>query len=228
MRIVAATAAIVILLSSVAMGQDAACRWYQSGPHYTEWVEHGEQRGARIIARDPKWEIRDDLAFHAITRVVCQSCSDNQINGALLWLGVAGDLISTRGLDEWVTAESVAARLAPAPFGTPAEFHAKTDTGAVFLSGLEGRVRAIGINYRDGRSEQMIALAVAKDCLSLFALVGARDGAEFGIDQLDQFVRAIEVERYEPDFNPHVLLPPPPPDEFPLGDAFRRRYIDQP
>jgi hypothetical protein len=73
----------------------------------------------------------------------------------------------------------------------------------------------------------VIALAAAKDCLSLQGILFAENGAATPIDRLDGFVRAIGIERDQTDFCARSP-PPPPPDEFLLGDAFRRRYIDQP
>jgi hypothetical protein len=92
------------------------------------------------------------------------------------------------------------------------------------VSGLEGRARVFAIKHRSGRTQHVIALAVAKDCLSLEGILFGKDGAAITIDRLDGFVRAIGVERNQSDF---CARPPPPrKDEFPLGDAFRRRYMD--
>jgi len=230
MRVAAIAMGLFVLLCFSARGEDVVCRWYMGGKHFTEWVEQGEQRGARIVARDPKWEL-SGLGWHATSQAGCQTCSDDQIAGATLWFGTGDFFVSQKGeFERALSPEAVARMMAPFPFQVSgADFRAKTAIVPASLGELEGRARVISIKSDDGRSHEVIALFVGKGCLSLFGILYIKGGAEVALDSLNAFVQAIGVESYKPIPDPRFLNPPPPPeDTFPLGDAFRRRYIEKP
>jgi hypothetical protein len=96
---------------------------------------------------------------------------------------------------------------------------------------LEGRARAIGVKLLGGSPRHVIALSAMKGrCLTLYGVLYAKEGAEIAIDRLASFVSAIRVESYAPVQDPGLIAHPPPRpplEGFLLGDAFRRRYIDQ-
>src|SRR5258705_1904980 len=226
MRVVAAAVGLFILLPSLAKGEDA-CRWYMYGAYATEWLEQGEERGARIVARDFKWQVDDAFAFHSMSHAICHDCLDDQISRAMLWMRVAEDAVSIGDLDGKVSPQAVAAWMRVTPSAiSGAEFVAQSDAVSASLGELEGRARVIGVKYGDGRSDELVALAVAKGCFSLFGVLYANDHAKIAIDRVDAFVRAIGVEWYRPP--PDSMRSPRfiPPEDLPLGDAFRRRYID--
>jgi hypothetical protein len=220
MRIVAATVAAFLLMSANVMGEGAG-----RGLHIAQSVERSQQPAAHIVVRDPRWQLSDALAFHGVTQAVCEGCPDGQIGGAYLWLHSADRNISDDELDRALS-ESVILRLVWDPFMLSGiQPRPETEIVPVSLSGLTGRARVFGIKNREGGMQHVIALSVAKDCLSLDGILFAKDGVAIAIDRLDGFVRAIGVERNQADFCASKR-PPEPPNEFPLGDAFRRRYID--
>ena len=228
MRALTVAIGLFVLLSSFARAEDIACRSYKFGPHFTEWVERGEQRGARIVVRDPKWQL-DALGWHATSTAYCQACFGEEIAEAVLWL-VARDP-ADRDIESALTTEAVARTMFGFPFQvSDAHFRAKTDTTTASIGELEGRARVIGIESRDGRSNEIIALFVGKGCVSLFGILYANGGAEIAIDRWGAFAQATGIEWYKPPPDAHILNPPPrpPADEFPLGDAFRRRYLEKP
>jgi hypothetical protein len=230
MRIVVAATAALVVLSCAARGEDDACRSYPSAePHAIEWVEHGEQRGARIVVRDPHWELGNSRPY-ATSKAVCETCSNGQVAGAVLWFGAFDT--SNRDLEREVAPEWVANMMAPPPFQMfGAELHADTESVPVAIDGLEGRARAIGVKFFGDSPRHVIALSATKGrCLTLYGVLYAKEAAEIAIDRLASFVSVIRVESYTPTPDPRVIAHPParPPLEgFPLGDAFRRRYIDQ-
>jgi hypothetical protein len=219
MRVVAATVAAFLLMSANVAGEGAD----RGGLHVAQHVEGSEQPSARIVVRDPRWQVSDAFG-HGITRAECEACPDGQIAGAYLWLSSVDRNISDVELDRALS-ESVIVRLALDPFGLSGfQPRAETEIVPTSVSGLEGRARVFGIKNRSGRTQHVIALAVAKDCVSLNGILFGKDGAAITIDRLEEFVRAIGVERNQADFC--ARPPPPPKDEFPLGDAFRRRYME--
>jgi hypothetical protein len=230
MRIIAIALGLFALFSSSAWGENAACRWYMSGPQFTEWVEQGEQRGARIVARDPKWQLHD--LGHAANGAGCQTCSNEEIAGATLWLGVNESAPSAihDDLESAVAPDVVARMMARFPFQlSGADFQAKTAAVPASIGDLEGRLRLIGIESRDGHSHEVLALRVVKGCVSMVGILYAKDGATIALDQFSAFVQAIGIEWYKPASDPQILNPPPaePNEGLPLGDAFRRRYMEQ-
>jgi hypothetical protein len=99
------------------------------------------------------------------------------------------------------------------------------------IGDFDGRVRHIRIQSRDGQSYEVLALRVVKGCLPMFGILYAKDGAAIALDRFSAVAQAIGIERYKRASNPQALNAPPPaePNEgFPLGDAFRRRYMEQP
>ncbi len=227
MRSAVVAMAAVVLMSSAAKGEDDVCRWYMNGAYATEWIDQGEEHGARIVARDPKWQVDDAFAFHSMSHATCRNCLDGQIGNAALWLRAAADFVSIKDLEEAVSPQAVAARMRVSPFGiSGAEFFAVSEAVSVSLVELTGRARVINVKYGDGRSDKFIALAVVKGCFSLFGILFAKDGAQVGIDGVEAFASAIGVEFYKPPSNPYVNKPPLQPapwDNLPLGDAVRRR-----
>jgi hypothetical protein len=95
---------------------------------------------------------------------------------------------------------------------------------------LEGRVRHIGIESRDGQSHEVLALRLMKGCLLVTGILYAKDGAAIALDRFSAFAKAIGIEHYTPAPDPQAVnRPHAEPDEgFPLGDAFRRRHMEQP
>ena len=206
----------------------AACREYWRAPHAVEWVEQGKQRGARISSRDPAWTLLG-LGRAATSHAACATCTNDRIGAAVLWLGAADT--PNRDLERAVSPEVVARVMRPFPFQvTDAVLHADADSVAVSIGGLEGRARAITIDDHDGSTRHVIALsAVQGDCLVLYGILHAWNGAEVAIDQIEAFTSAIEVEAYAPIPNDAILNPWPDLRglDFPLGDAFRQLYMNE-
>ena len=152
MRSAVAAMAAVVLVSSAAKGEDDVCRWYMNGAYATEWIEEGEERGARIVARDLKWQVDDAFAFHSMSHAICHDCLADQISSAMLWMRAAADAVSIGDLDRAVSPQAVAAWMRVTPSAiSGAEFVAQSDAVSASLGELEGRARVIGVKYGDGR-----------------------------------------------------------------------------
>jgi hypothetical protein len=127
--------------------------------------------------------LSDALAFHGVTQAVCEGCPDGQIGGAYLWLHSADRNISDDELDRALS-ESVILRLVWDPFMLSGiQPRPETEIVPVSLSGLTGRARVFGIKNREGGMQHVIALSVAKDCLSLDGILFAKDGVAIAIDR---------------------------------------------
>jgi hypothetical protein len=87
----------------------------------------------------------------------------------------------------------------------------------VSVSGYPGFAHVLSVNNR-GRSSQVIAVAVAKECLSLAGILPEEDGAPTAIDRLDWFASSIAVTLYKPV--PGKFTPPwrGLASEFHIGD----------
>ena len=185
--------ATLLMLGAVgcAGAAELPCDWRTSGPHYTEWVEAGELRGARILLVDPKWQLSDP--YHSTIIASCETCDGDRISSAYIWFGVRD--AASADLEQAISAESVAVLMAALKF-PPAEFSAKTDSVAMAIGGLPGRARRMGVRSPDGHSAEVIALAAAKDCLGVFAILAARGGVEIPIDRMGAFLSAFVLDRY--------------------------------
>src|SRR4030088_374712 len=117
MRVVAAIIGLLILLGADARAEAVACRWYMSGSDFVEWVENGEQQGARLVVRDARWQI-GGLSLEGTRHAGCPTCSKGEIAGAALWFGVAANNAD-------VSPEVVAELLRMAPFGISGGFSAR-------------------------------------------------------------------------------------------------------
>jgi hypothetical protein len=195
-------------------------------------VEQDEPRGIRIVARDPKWSnpVRV-VATNRDASAHCDTCPNGQIANASFWLEVGGFSQAMPRDLEAALADAVAVIFASSPYRLPgATVRAKADAVPISLGDLTGLARRIDIEDSDGWSGEMIALWVGKGCVSVSGLLFARSVAEVAADGLDVFAGSIGVEWYRPAPDPHVLNPSSlgQDEGFPLGDAFRRRYMEQP
>jgi len=229
MRTVAVAIWLVLLLASFAEAEEMACLSYQQGGNFIEWVEKDEPRGLRIVARDPKWS---NPSLKRPANAQCDTCPNGQIANASFWLEVGG-FSQARGWNlEATLADAVAVIFTSSIYRLPpgATVRAKTDAVPISLGDLTGLARRIVIEASDGWSGEMIALWVGKGCVSVSGLLFARSVAEIATDGLDVFAGSIGVEWYRPAPDPHLLDPPPlgQDEGFPLGDAFRRRYMERP
>jgi hypothetical protein len=136
-------------------------------------------------------------------------------------------------LEGRVSPESVAIAMGPFPFSlSGADFRSTTKSISVTIDGLEGFARAISIQDTSKRFKDLngryhvIALALAKDCLSLFGILSAKDAADIPIDRVQIFGTALRVELYtaEPPTAPAAA---PKQDELLLLGDERRRAEEQ-
>jgi hypothetical protein len=196
------------------------CRFAHHDGNSIKWLELGEQRGFRIVARDPRWK-GPSLGLEGQFGAYCETCpNDGQIANATLRLAVSDSSQATRqDLEAAVSPNAVALFLASPPYRIPgATYHANADAVPVSIGDLTGLARRIGIEAPGGSGE-VIALQVGKGCVSVFALLTARSAAEIATDGLDVFARAVGMEWFKPDPDPFYS------DKFfksfGLGDNFR-------
>jgi len=102
MRVVAVAIWLSLLLAPFAEAEEMACRFYRSDNNSIEWVEQGEPRGMRIVARDPRWQIFG-LSLEGTRHAGCPTCSRGEIAGAVLWVGTGAnrpaDIVRTLSLN---------------------------------------------------------------------------------------------------------------------------------
>jgi hypothetical protein len=185
MRQLAIAVLTFILCAQFAYGADEHCRLLERNADHTEWSEGDEFRGARIVSRDPRWELGEvDWNMASTASATCRTCSDHQISGGALWLGVSDRLSSD--LYEWISADSIAKAIRVRSHST-VDVHAVSDVVQVSIGGFVGPARVLAINDRNGHSSQVIAVAVAaaKECLLLAGILSERDGAPTAIDRLN-------------------------------------------
>jgi hypothetical protein len=150
---------------------------------------------------------------------------DDQISGGALWLRVSDRMPGE--LYQWISPDSVARTMMVRSHALT-EFHAVSEAVQVSIGGFAGPARVLATNDRDGRARQVIAFAVARQCLALTGILSEKDGAPTAIDRLDSFTGAIAVELYEPA--PGKFTPPwrGPAPEFHAGDLRRLLQGEQP
>ena len=227
MRAVAITTfGFLAMLFSCASAEEIVCS-PGGGVHDTnsiEWVERGagyELRGARIVARNPDWQVNDDYAADGIGHAECSTCADDRVRSAVLWLRFAPNNLSIDALEQKIASEAVAELLRGPPFRlADVKFRAESESVPVSIGELSGRARLIRVTGR-GASGELIVLAVAKGCLGLVGVLSAKD-AKIGLDRLDAVVQAIGVEFYEP-----APIPVAPLTGLPLGDRFRPEDLEK-
>jgi hypothetical protein len=214
------SAMLMLLLAARAAAADEPCPAHDAGPYNVEWAEQGHLRGARVVSRDPRWEL-EEFDWHGTSSAICRTCADDQIYGAFLWIVLGAP--AHRDLDQAVTAGATASRMRQI-FGTlRADFHPEGDAAPAAMGTLRGRGRVIAVRDPNGRISHVISLAVAEGCVELFGVLSTKDGAELSLDRLGAFTSAIDVNWYQPASDP----PPPPPKGPPIGDARRRLQQDQ-
>jgi hypothetical protein len=187
-----------ILCAQIAHGADKHCQLLERNADHTEWSEGDEFRGARIVSRDSRWELGEvDWNIVSTASATCRTCSDHQISGGPLWLWVSDRLQGD--IYKWISPESVARVIQLRSNSRDAELHAVSGAVQVSVGGYPGLARILSVNDR-GRSSQVIAVAVAvaKECLSLAGILSEKDGAPTAIDRLDSFASSIAVELYKP------------------------------
>jgi len=198
------------------------CRRYDDRANSVEWVEKGEPRGMRILARDRRW-IDPAFRIEGQHYALCDTCPRGQIAVASNFRFAIGDFSQTRreDLEAAVSPDAVAQIFAAPPYGiTGVTYRAKGDAVPVSLGELTGLARRIGIEEPGGWSGEVIALWVSKGCVSVSALLTATSATEIAADGLDMFVRAFGAEWYKPmpnSFNTPLKF-------FGLGDGFRPEY----
>jgi hypothetical protein len=226
MRAVAMAFGLVAMLFACARAEEIVCS-PGGGVHDTnsiEWVERGagyELRGARVVTRDPKWEVNDVYAAYGIGHAECSTCADDRVRSAVLWLGLAPNNLPIDALEQKIAADAIAELLGRPPFGlSDVKFRAESGSVETSIGELAGRARLIGVTGR-GASGELIVLAVAKGCLGLVGVLSAKD-AKIGLDRLDAVVQAIGVEFYTP-----APVAVAPLTGFPLGDRFRPEDLEK-
>jgi len=224
MRIVAAIVCLLVMLPC-AMAEDVTCWGYLNSRNTVEWVERGEQHGVRLVARDARWRLHG-LGLEGTRGAVCETCSSGQVTGAAIWLGARDFAPGTaQDLERALSLDAVAQRMAVAPMVMRGVFQAKGDVVPASLGELTGRARRISIDLHAGKRVEVIALNVVRGCVSMFAILNARAGAEIAADGLEVFAQGIDVEWYTPVPDPLILRTKPPKWPWPrhpgLGNDFR-------
>jgi hypothetical protein len=226
MRAAAMAFGFLIVLFACARAEEIVCTEGGSvhGANSLEWVERGpgyELRGARVVARNPDWEVNDAYAAYGIGHAECSTCADDKVRSAVLWLRLAPNNLSIDALEQKIAPEAIAEILRGPPFRLPdVTFRAESDAVQVSIGEFAGRARLIGVTGR-GASGELIALAVAKGCLGLVGVLSAKD-AKIGLDRLDAVVQAIGVEFYTP-----ATVSVAPLTGLPLGDRFRPEDLEK-
>jgi hypothetical protein len=207
---------VLLAVRSAAAGE--TCLMHDAGPFHVEWGGQGQVLGARIVSRDPRWEL-EEFDWHGTSSVVCKTCADDQLYGGFLWLALNGP--SRRDLEQAVAPGATESRMRRV-FGTlRSDFRAEGDAVAAAIGTLQGRGRVIAIRDPNGRVNHVISLAVAEGCVELFGILSTKNGAELSPDRLRAFASAIDVERYQPVLEPTPSPKGSPPKGPPPGDVRR-------
>src|SRR5262249_8880160 len=149
------------------------------GPNNVEWTEQGHLRGARVVTRDPRWEL-EEFDWHGTSSAVCRTCADDQVYGAFLWIVLGTP--ARRNLDEAVTPAATASRMRRIFGPLRADFHAEGEAAPAALGALRGRGRVIGVRDPAGRTNHVLSLALAEGCVELFGVLSTKEGTALSLD----------------------------------------------
>ncbi len=171
----------------------------------------------RLVARDARWQLQNAAELGRIEFVgVCETCPRDQVGAFGLWFAF-GDH-EKRNLRDQITAAAVSRWMKSHGLAEHVRHIAKTGPVATKWGELDGFARVMTGKYPDGRSIDLIVMAVAKGCVSAWAYLSSYNEAPLSNASADSFLAAVAIEPYVPGVRAASLAR----DEFPLGDARKK------